>query len=210
MPSASIAIGTAENDETVSTMSATSRIFRHRATNLRQRIHHAGGGFVMNQSNGVELSRSRAVDPARWIDVSAPFHLQRFGLFSAAPRDIEPFVGERAAHAAKDALADEIADRCFHHAPGRRGRKKNRLLRSEELLQLRMNVAVKAFESFAAMADHRARKGGQVFSETSTGPGMKSLSCGRHRENVPTSNVQRPMLNAEVARMCDHRASLPS
>ena len=41
-----------------------------------------------------------------------------FGFLAAAPRDVEPLIGERAAHAAEHALAHEIADRGFHHAPG--------------------------------------------------------------------------------------------
>ena len=52
------------------------------------------------------------------IDVFSPIDLQRLGVFAAAFGDIEPFVGERAAHAAKHTAIDEIPDGRLHHAPG--------------------------------------------------------------------------------------------
>ena len=60
MPSASIAIGTAEEGRDGVDDERDVGIFRERAANLRQRIHHAGRGFVMNQSDGVESARSPA------------------------------------------------------------------------------------------------------------------------------------------------------
>src|SRR5207249_7111744 len=87
-------------------------------------------------------------------------HLKRLGIFPASFRDIEPLVGKRSAHAAKHTPIDQIADRRFHHAPrGRRG-KKHRLLCTEQRLEFWMNLAVKIFEVFAAMANQRTRKRG--------------------------------------------------
>ena len=73
----------------------------------------------MNQSDGVESPARQLVIDRFVIDVFSPFDLQRSASFPQRLRDIEPLVGERAAHAAEHALAHDIADGCFHHAPGR-------------------------------------------------------------------------------------------
>ena len=73
----------------------------------------------MNQSDGVESPARQLVIDRFLIDVFTPFDLQRFRFLSATSGDVEPLVGERAAHAAEHALAHDIADGCFHHAPGR-------------------------------------------------------------------------------------------
>ncbi len=93
-------------------------IFRERAANLRQGIHHAGRGFAVNQDDGVEFSGGEPGIDLLWIDVFSPFDLERLGVFSAAFGDVEPFVGERAAHAAEHAAIDQVADRRLHYAPG--------------------------------------------------------------------------------------------
>src|SRR5437588_12497814 len=55
-----------------------------------------------------------------------------------------------------------------------------------------MNLAVKIFKIFAAMADHRSREGGQRFSGNFDWAGSEKLVVNLHQENVerPTSNVQ--------------------
>ena len=167
-------------------------IFRQDAAISPQRIHHAGRGFIVNQRDGIELSgRQLPIDCLR-IDVLAPFDLQRLGVLAAPLRDIEPFVRKRAAHAAEHAAIDQIADRGFHHAPGRGRGKKHRLLRAEQLLKLRMNRAVKILEIVAAMADHRPRKCRPGFFGNFDRTGNESLSCGCMNRNIqhPTSNVQ--------------------
>jgi hypothetical protein len=73
----------------------------------------------MNQGDGVESPAGQLAIDGFLVDVFAPFDLQRLRFLSATPRDVEPFVGERAAHAAEHALAHDVADGCFHHAPGR-------------------------------------------------------------------------------------------
>src|SRR5213083_1191170 len=100
----------------------------------------------MNQGDGIELpTRQFAVD-CPLIDMFAPFDLQRLRFLSAAARNVEPLIGKRATHAAEHALAHDVADGRFHYARGRLGGKKNRLLRSEQSLQERMNFAVETFE----------------------------------------------------------------
>ncbi len=85
-------------------------IFRERAANFRQRIHYAGRCFVVNQCDSVEFSgRERAIEILR-VNVFPPIDLKRLGGFAAASRDIEPFVRERAAHAAEHAAIDQIPD----------------------------------------------------------------------------------------------------
>src|SRR6476469_7856078 len=88
----------------------------------------------------------------------SPFHLKRLGVFPASLRDIEPFVRKCAAHAAKHAAVDLIADRCFHDAPRRRRGKKHRLLCAEQRLKLWMNLAVKIPKIFATMSNQWTRK----------------------------------------------------
>ena len=136
---------------------------------------------------------SCAIDILR-VDVFSPIDLQRLGVFSAALRDIEPFVGERAAHAAKHAAIDQVADRRFHHAPGRGSGKEHRLLRSEQRLQPRMNRAVKIFKIFAAMSDHRTRERRPRFLRYFNRTGNEKLVVRNHASKRPTPNVQRPML----------------
>src|SRR5438105_11978108 len=50
-------------------------IFREGAANLRQRIHHASGGLVMNQSDGVESPARQLVIESFLVDVFSPFDL---------------------------------------------------------------------------------------------------------------------------------------
>ena len=130
---------------------------------------------------------------ASGIDRLPPLHLERLGFLAAAPRHVEPFVGKSAAHAAEDALPDEIANRPLHHPPGRGGGKKDRLLRAEERLQLRMNLAVELFECFAAVPDHRPRESGQGLLRDLDRAGCEKLVVWNHRENVqrPTPPSQR-------------------
>ena len=150
--------------------------------------------------DGVELSGGElGVDVFR-IDVFSPFDLQRLGVFAAALGDVEPFVGERAAHAAKDAAIDQVADGGLHHAPGRGGGKEDRLFGHEQLLQFRVNVAVEVFERFAAMADHGAREGGHGFLGDFDGAGSEELVVWNAlKQKRPTFNAQRPTLEFRTA-----------
>ena len=107
----------------------------------------------MGQRNGIEFSSGQLPIEILRVDVLSPFHLKRLRVFPASLRDIEPFVRKRAAHAAKHAAIDQIADRRFHDAPRRRRGKKHRLLCSEQRLKLWMNLAVKIPEIFAAMSN---------------------------------------------------------
>src|SRR4029077_1242536 len=92
------------------------------------------------------------------VDMFSPLDLKRFSVFSASLCDIEPLVGERAAHAAKHAAIDQVADGRFHYAPRRRRGKEHRLFCSEQRLKSRMDCAIKIFKIFAAMPDQRTRK----------------------------------------------------
>ena len=139
MPRSSIGIGRAENEETVSTMRATSGYFANDVADLCERIHDAGRGFVVDQGDGVEIAGSEFLVEGRRVDRPAPLDLKRFGVLSATAADVEPFVGEGAAHAVENPTRNEIADGCFHHAPGGRSGKEDWLLRSEQSLQPRMN-----------------------------------------------------------------------
>ena len=127
-----MSIWTPEKEETVSTMSATSGYFASVQQISGKRIHDAGRGFAVDQDDGVEFSGGESGIDLLGIDVFAPFDLERLGVFAATFGDIEPFVGERAAHAAEDAAIDQIADRRLHHAPGGGGGEKDRLFGAEQ------------------------------------------------------------------------------
>lgn len=131
-------------------------IFPGDGADFFERIHHAGGGFVVDQGDGVELACYEFFLERLRVDRFAPIDLERLGGFSATPADVEPFVGEGAAHAVEDAAGNEIADGSFHHAPGRGGGEENGLFGSKQSLEARMNGSVESAEVFAAMADHRA------------------------------------------------------
>ena len=123
-----------------------------------ERAHDAGGSFVVDDGEGVELAGGELFVHGLGADGRAPVHLERLGLFAAAFGDVEPFVRKRAAHAVEDLSGDEIADGAFHHAPGGRGGEIDQLLGGKQLLELRLDFGVKVFEALAAMTDHRRAK----------------------------------------------------
>src|SRR5262245_3560468 len=110
----------------------------------------------------------------------SPFHLKRLSIFTAPLGDIEPFVRERAAHAAQHAAIGEITDRCFHDPPCRGGGKKHRLLCAEQRLKLWMNLAVKISEIFATMANQRPAKRCPRFFGNFNGAGNEKLVVRMH------------------------------
>src|SRR5437870_2290199 len=59
-----------------------------------------------------------------------------------------------------------------------------------------MDLAVKIFEGFAAMTDHGARESGHGFFGDFDWTGNEKLVVRDHRRKRPTSNAQRPTLNA--------------
>src|SRR5262245_45669760 len=122
----------------------------------------------------------------------APLHLKRLRIFPTSLRNIEPFVRKRAAHAAKHAAIDQIADRRFHHAPCRRRGKKHWLLCSEQRLELWMNLAVKISKIFAAMSDQWARKRLPGFIGNFNWTGNEKFVVRMHEANIrhPRSNIQ--------------------
>ena len=149
----------------------------------------------MDEGDGVEFpGRELGVDRLV-IDRFAPGHLERLGFLAAAPRNVEPFVGKGAAHAAEHALPNEIADRRLHHAPGRGSGKKDGLLRSEQFLEPGMDLAVERFEGVAAVADHRTRKRGHGFLRDLDRARSEKLVVWNHEG---TSNVHAGTSNAEL------------
>ena len=82
-------------------------------------IHDSRRGLVVNQRDGIEVTRGEFLIERVGVDVFTPFHRERLSGFPAAAADVEPFVREGAAHATEDAAPHEISDRCFHYAPGR-------------------------------------------------------------------------------------------
>src|SRR5213078_747640 len=106
----------------------------------------------------------------------SPIDPQRTGLLTRALCNIKPFVRERAAHTAEHSAIDQVPDGSFHHAPCRRGGKEHRLFCSKQSLKTRMNRSVKIFKISPRCPIIGRENAAQVFSDTSTGPGMKSLS----------------------------------
>jgi len=119
-----------------------------------------------------------------------PDTLERLGLFAAALGDVEPFVGERAAHAVEDFFSDEIADGAFHDAPSGRGAEIDELLRVKERLQLGLDFGVKVFEALAAMADHGGAKGAKSLVADFDRPrDMEFYMCHNKHVKLFTSGV---------------------
>src|SRR5438552_11646397 len=67
-------------------------VFRERAADSRQRVHYAGRRFVMNQRHGAEFSGGERTIDSSLVDAFSPIDLQWLGVFSAAARDVEPFI----------------------------------------------------------------------------------------------------------------------
>ena len=151
----------------------------------------------MNKRDGVEFARGERAIERNWIDVFTPFDLQRLGRFSTAFGCIEPFIRECAAHAAQDTAVDQVPNGSFHDAPGRSGAEKYGLLRAEERLQLRMNVAVQIPEILAAMTDHWPRKCGQRFGRDFHRTGGKKLVVRDHEKK--TSDAEPAFASYAVA-----------
>ena len=125
----------------------------------------------------------------------SPINLERNSLLSAALRDVEPFIRERAAHAAKNPAINQISDGGFHDAPCRRGGKKHRLLCSKESLKAGMNRAVKILKIFAAVPNHWTRKCGPGFLRYFNGSWNEQfvvLNHGRRStRNRPSASLRR-------------------
>src|SRR5947208_2198096 len=148
----------------------------------------------MGECDRVESSSSQLSIHSCGIDMFSPINLERFCDFSAALCNIEPFIGERAAHAAKHAAISKVPDGSLHHAPGRGSRKKNRLFCSEQCLKPRVNRAVKIPKILAAMADHRTRKGRPRFFRYFDGTRNEKLVVRDHRQRS-TLNAQHSTSN---------------
>src|SRR5919108_1391830 len=117
----------------------------------------------------------------------SPFHFKRLSFLPATLGHIEPFVGKRAAHAAKHAAIDQITDGRFHHAPRRRRGKKHWLLRSEQRLEFWMDGAIKVLKVLTAMANQRTRKRRPCFFGNFNRPGNEKLVVRMH---AATSNIE--------------------
>src|SRR5439155_24442956 len=102
-------------------------IFLLERGDFSERTHHAGGGFVVNEREGVELAGGEFGVHLFNANRRAPRHLERLGGFAAASGDIGPFVGESAAHAVQRFFGDQVADGAFHHAPGGGSAQKDQL-----------------------------------------------------------------------------------
>ena len=89
------------------------------AADFRERIHHPGGRFTVGQRDGIEFSTGQLSVEIFVVDVLPPFDLKRLGFLPTTPGDIEPFVGERAAHAIQDFFSHEVANCALHHSPSR-------------------------------------------------------------------------------------------
>ena len=138
-------------------------VFFDHGGDLGQRAHHAGGGFVVDEGDGVELTGGKFLLDHGGEDGLTPFDLQGFGLFAAALADVEPFVRERAAHAVEDFFLHEVAQGAFHHAPRRGGGEVDGAGGAEEGLQARVDGFVERGEFGAAVADLRMAESAEGF-----------------------------------------------
>ena len=114
----------------------------------------AGGGLGVDEGDAVELAGGEGLADGFRVDGLAPVELQGFGVLAAALGDIVPLVGERAVHAVEHALAADVAEGAFHHAPGGARGEIDRVLGVEHGLQSRLHVIVQLDEIAGTMADH--------------------------------------------------------
>ena len=125
----------------------------------------------------------------------SPIDLQRSGVFATAFCYIEPFVRERAAHAAEHSAIDQVPDGCFHHAPCRRRGKEHWLLCSKQCLKAWMNCPVKILKIFAAMPNHRTRKCGPGFLRYFNGTWNEKFVVRNHAKRstrkAPSASLRR-------------------
>ncbi|MDB6019138.1 MAG: hypothetical protein JWR19_3627 [Pedosphaera sp.] len=139
------------------------RIFFLERGDFGERAHRAGGGFVVDEREGVELAGGEFGIDGGGADGRAPIDLEGFGLLAATQGDVEPFVRESAAHAVEDLFGHEIADGTFHDAPGGGGAEIDQLFGVQEGLQLGLDFGVEVFEALAAMANHRRAESAKRF-----------------------------------------------
>jgi len=157
------------------------RILADDGSDVGQRVHDTGGGFVVDQGDCVEFAGRKFFIDHFGEDGLAPFDLQTIGMFAAAFADIEPLVGEGAAHAVEDFFLHKVANGALHHAPSGRGCQVDRSVRAEEGLQPGVNVFVKTGKLAAAVADLRVAKCAEGFVGDFDGAGDEEfhVSVGR-------------------------------
>ena len=137
--------------------------FAQDGRDLGERVAHAAGGFVVDESEGVESAFGEFRANHIRLDGLAPLDLQRGCVFAAALADIKPLVGKGAAHPVEDFLGCEIPYRTFHDSPGRGGGEEDRTLGAKECLQAGLDAAVELFEFRPTVADHRRAHGAEGF-----------------------------------------------
>src|SRR5206468_12004757 len=97
------------------------RVFGENAADFGMRTHHAGRSLVVGERDGIKFSRGQLSIYRFVVDMFSPIDLERLSIFSATLRNIEPFIREGAAHAAKHAPIRKVPDRRLHHSPRRGG-----------------------------------------------------------------------------------------
>ena len=74
------------------------RIFFLERGDFGQRAHHAGGGFVVNERERVELAGGKFRIDLLGADGRAPIHLQAFGLLCRSACETSSHLSENAPH----------------------------------------------------------------------------------------------------------------
>lgn len=128
----------------------------HDVAKFGEGVERAGGGFVVDEGDGVHFAVMGFEDGVELIgeDGVAPLGLALDGVFAAALGDVEPLVGEGTVHAVDDAFFDEVADGAFHDAPGGGGAEEDGAGGAKEGAQIGLDGGDEVFEVLAAVADH--------------------------------------------------------
>ena len=134
------------------------RILGFELGNLDKRAHHAGGCFVVDECDGVELAGGQALVDLFRQDGGSPLHLQCLSLLPTAFGHVEPLVGEGTLHAGEYALSHQVAYSALHNTPSRCRAEINQALRVEQRLQVWHHGSIQVFKVLAAMPDHRHAK----------------------------------------------------
>ena len=134
-------------------------------------VEATGGGFVVNEGDGVEAAFGEFGAHGFGVDGLAPLDLDFFGFFATALGDAIPLVGEGSAAEVEHFLVGEVAEGAFHDSPSGGGVEEDGARGVGELLQAWLDGGVEFFEVGATVADGGSAHGGVGFGGYVNGSG---------------------------------------
>ena len=152
-----------------------------------ERIQNTGGGFVVNEGDGVKTAFGQFCANRFRVDRLAPFDLNLFRFHSAALGHAEPFIGKGPAAKIENLGFHEVSNAPLHHAPGGRGGKEDRAGSPDDLADPGLDGSIKIFEVGTAVADGGAGHGGVGFRSNIDGTWDEELGLGHRGRKLPSA-----------------------